>query len=245
MTCQELEDIYALYALGVAESPEKEEMEAHLSRGCETCRRNLKEAMAMNTLLLAASADAAPPRRLKRRVMASVGVEHSGWGWAAGLAAACLLLIALWLGGQERERATQLADARRNLLQIRSQRDQLRQAMNFLNQPETRQVGFGKGQAAPPRGNVFVNPQSGVLLIASNLPQLAPGKVYEMWVIPKGGAPRPAGLFQPDTSGGGVNIMSGPVDLSALGAVAVTVEPEAGSPAPTSPIIIAAPMTGL
>jgi anti-sigma-K factor RskA len=242
MKCEELEELFALYALGVAESPEKEEMEAHLGRGCDTCRRNLTEAMAMNTMLLATSADAAPPRRLKRRVMSSVGVEHSGWGWAAGLAAACMLLIALWLGVQERERATELADARRNLLQIRAQRDQLRQAMNFLNQPETRQVGFGKGQAAPPKGNVFVNPQSGVLLIASNLPQLAPGKVYEMWVIPKGGAPRPAGLFQSDASGGGVNIMSGPVDLSTLGAVAVTVEPAAGSQAPSSPIIIVAPM---
>ena len=83
-----------------------------------------------------------------------------------------------------------------------------------------------------------------MLLIASNLPALAPRKIYEMWVIPKGGSPRPAGLFQPDASGGGVNIMSGPVELSALYAVAVTIEPEAGSRAPTSQPIIVAPMPG-
>lgn len=244
MMCEELKDMYELYALGLAEDPEKEEIEAHLERGCETCQRNLREALALNAMLMATSTDAAPPRRLKRRVLASVGVKHSGWGWAAGLAAACLLLIALWLGVEERQRAAELADARRTLLQIRAQRDQLRQAMNFLNQPETRQVGFGQGQPAPPRGNVFVNPSSGVLLIASNLPALAPRKIYEMWVIPKGGSPRPAGLFQPDASGGGVNIMSGPVELSALGAVAVTIEPEAGSRAPTSQPIIVAPMPG-
>ena len=237
--------MYELYALGLAEGVEKEEIEAHLGRGCETCQQSLKEALAMNTMLLATSTDVAPPRRLKRRVLASVGIEHSGWGWAAGLAAACMLVIALWLGVQERQRGAELADARRTLLQVRAQRDQLRQAMNFLNQPETRQVGFGKGQAAPPRGNVFVNPQGGVLLIASNLPALAPGKIYEMWVIPKGGAPRPAGLFPSDATGGGVNILSGPVDLSTLGAVAVTVEPSTGSPAPTSQPIIVAAMTGL
>lgn len=245
MTCSELQEIYEMYALGLAESPEKDEIDAHLARGCAACQRGLREAMAMNTMLLTTPVNAAPPRRLKRRIMASIGVKHPGWGWTAGLAAACLLLIALWLGVQERERAGELADARRSLLQVRGERDQLRQAMNFLNQPETRQVGFGKGQAAPPRGNVFVNPRSGVLLIASNLPALASGKTYEMWVIPKGGAPRPAGLFQSDTSGGGVNILSGPVDLDTLGAVAVTVEPEAGSTAPTSQPIIVAAMTGL
>ena len=245
MTCEELREMYELYALGLAESPEKDEIDAHLARSCEACQRGLREAMAMNTMLLATPANAALPRRLKRRVMASIGVERPGWGWAAGLAAACLLLIALWLGTQERERAAELADARSSLLQVRGERDQLRQAMSFLNQPETRQVGFGKGQAVPPRGNVFVNPKSGVLLIASNLPALASGKTYEMWVIPKGGAPRPAGLFRSDTSGAGVNILSGPVDLDTLGAVAVTVEPETGSPAPTSQPIIVAAMTGL
>lgn len=244
MKCEELQELFELYALGLAESPEKEEIEAHLARGCEACHRSLKEALAMNTMLLATPDDTAPPRRLKRRVMASIGVERSGWGWAAGLAAACLLLIALWLGVQERQRGTELADARSNLLQIRAQRDQLRQAMSFLNQPETRQVGFGKGQPAPPRGNVFVNPSRGVLLIASNLPTLAPGKTFEMWVIPKGGAPRPAGLFQSDASGSGLNMMPGPVDLSTMDAVAVTVEPESGSPAPTTQPIIAAPMSG-
>ena len=244
MNCEDLKELYELYALGLAESPEKEEIEAHLARGCEACARGLKEAQAINTLLMATSPTVAPPRRLKRRVMASIGVEHSGWGWAAGLASACLLVIALWLGVQERQRASELADARRNLLQVRAQRDQLRQAMNFLNQPETRQVGFGKRQAAPPHGNVFVNPRSGVLLIASNLPALAPGKTYEMWILPKGGSPRPAGLFQSDAAGAGVNIMSGPVDPSSMNAVAVTVEPESGSPAPTSQPIIVAPMGG-
>lgn len=38
-----------------------------------------------------------------------------------------------------------------------------------------------------------------VLLIASDLAAAGQGKTYEMWVIPKGGAARPTGLFQSDS----------------------------------------------
>jgi anti-sigma-K factor RskA len=207
------------------------------------CRKNLSDALSMNAMVLSLSPEAPPPARLKRRIVASVGVERTQWGWAALLAAACLAVVAVWLSVQERRRVSELADARQFILQVSGERDRMQQALNFLNQPETQQVGFGKGQAAPPRGNVFVNPRSGVLLIASNLPDLTAGKIYEMWTIPKTGAPRPAGLFQ-SMSGAALHILPGPVDLGGLGAVAVTVEPQSGSPAPTSAPIIVAPVSG-
>ena len=112
------------------------------------------------------------------------------------------------------------------------------QAFTFLNQPETRQVNFGQGQPAPPRGNFFLNPRLGVLLIASNLPALPAGKAYEMWLIPKGGTPRPAGLFQSGPQGTAIHILPGALDPNVT--LAVTVEPESGSPAPTSNILFAA-----
>jgi anti-sigma-K factor RskA len=174
--------------------------------------------------------------------MASVGVERSRWSWAAALAAVCMLVVALWLSVEERQRTADLAAARQSLIRVQAERDRMLQALSFLNQPETRQVGFGKGEPAPPRGNVFVNPRSGVLMIASNLPKLAAGRVFEMWIIPKGGAPRPAGLFQSDTAGAAFHILAGPVDLRTLDAVAVSVEPDTGSPAPTTTPIIIAPV---
>ena len=244
MTCEELAEVYELYALGLLDGVEKEEAEAHLGRGCETCQGNLKDALATNAMLMSLSADVAPPRRLKHRVMASVGVERSRWSWAAALAAVCMLVVALWLSVEERRRTEELIETRATLLKVGAERDKMLQALSFLNQPETRQVGFGKGEPAPPRGNVFVNPRSGVLMIASNLPRLSADRIFEMWIIPKGGAPRPAGLFQSDASGAGFHILAGPVDLATLGAVAVTVEPAAGSATPTLPIIIMAPVAG-
>jgi hypothetical protein len=189
--------------------------------------------------------DVVPPARLKRRVLASVGVQPMSWSWLGALAAACMLVLALWLSVQERSRTAELAQARQTLIQVSSQRDRLLQALTFLDDPTTLPVSFGKGQPTPPRGNVFVHSKLGVLLIASNLPPAQQGKTYEMWVIPKGGAPRPAGLFQSEGGGTAMHILSGPLDLATLGAVAVTLEPEAGSAAPTTTPIIVAPIAGL
>jgi len=228
--------MYELYALGLLDGDEKTEMDAHLRRGCVTCQQSLTDAQAINAVLLSSVPVMEPSSRLKRRVMASMGIQPAGWTWAAALAAACLLVVTLWLSDQERRRANELAQTRGELIQVAAERDRVFQALSFLNQPDTKQVGFGKGA----RGNVFLNASRGILLISSNLPRLDPGKIFEMWVIPKGGAPRPAGLFEANPDGTALHVLAGAVDLASLGAVAVTIEPEAGSPAPTSTPIIAA-----
>ena len=75
-------------------------------------------------------------------------------------------------------------------------------------------------------------------LMASNLPPVPPGKAYELWVIPPQGAPVNAGVFKPDEHGNAVMLnheMPGGVQPKTF---ALTVEDEAGSDKPTSPIII-------
>jgi anti-sigma-K factor RskA len=238
MTCEELRDSYELYSLGLLEGEEKREVETHLGRNCAVCQKYFKDALGVNALLLSQAQEVVPPSRLRRRVMASVGMERAGWVWVAALAAACSLIVALWLSLDKRTTDRELADARRTLQQSVAERDRLEQAFSFLNQPETRQVNFGQGQPAPPRGNFFLNSRLGVLLIASNLPALPAGRAYEMWVIPKGGRPVPAGLFQSGPQGTALHIRPGMVDPNVT--LAVTVEPESGSPAPTSNILFAA-----
>jgi hypothetical protein len=241
--CQDFHDDFEFYAMGLLEPAEKEEMAAHLRTGCTTCEARLRDALAVNTLVMNMAPDVVPPARLKRRVMASIGVQPMSWSWLSALAAACMLMVALWFSVQERSRSAELAQARRTLIDVSSQRDRLTQALSFLDDPATVPVSFGKGRPLPPHGNVFVHARLGVLLIAANLPAAQAGKIYEMWVIPKGGAPRPAGLFQ-SQGGTAMHILSGPLDLSTIGAIAVTLEPEAGSGAPTTTPIIVAPVTG-
>ncbi len=239
LTCQQLEEVYELYALGSLEAAERDEIEAHLTHGCTHCKQGVADAMALNAMVLSFVPEVVPPRELKHRVLAAIGYERPGWFWAGALAASLMLIVALWLGIQEREHYSELADARRDVINITADRDRLNQALLFLSDPETTPVSFGRGQQAPPRGYVFLHPQLGVMLIASNLPPAGEGKAYEMWVIPKGGAPRPAGLFQSDGTRA-LHVLGGPVDVATLGVVAVTLEPAAGSAAPTTTPIIAA-----
>jgi anti-sigma-K factor RskA len=242
VACHELQEMYELYALGVLEGSERAEVDEHISRGCETCLKALADAMSLNAAVLSFTPVEHPPAAVKHRVMAGIGHERIGWFWAGAFAAALMLIVALWLGVQERERTVQLATARRDILEITGERDHIAQALQFLSDPETKPIGFGRGQQAPPHGYVFLHPQLGVMLIASNLPPAGSGKAYEMWLIPRGGiSPRPAGLFQ-STGMRGLHILSGPVDITMINAVAVTVEPEAGSSAPTSTPMITAPV---
>ncbi len=242
MTCEERQELFELYSLGLLDAPERDEIDQHLAAGCDACTHALKEALALNAMLLAQAPEVAPPARLKRRLLASVGVEHRGWGWTAALAAAAMLVVALWLSVVEQRKEHELADVRKTLVSANADHDRVQQALAILDEPDARQVAFGKSPSDP-QGNVFIQARRGVLLVGTNLPQLPAGKTYEMWMIPKGPSPvaQPAGLFHSDASGSAMHLAAGPVDTTTLGTVAVTVEPEAGSSTPTTaPIIVAA-----
>ncbi|MBS1871666.1 MAG: anti-sigma factor [Acidobacteria bacterium] len=241
MTHQEMQELYEFYALGLLEEGERAEIDEHLRTGCAACQSGVRRAKVTNAAILSFAPDVAPPKRLRKRVLAGFGVERVAWGWIAGWATltAGLLLGTLWFATDANRVRSDLAAAREQAVRASSEAARVQTVLDFLNAPETRQVTFGRGeQQQPPRGSVFVNPKSGVLLIASNLPALGEGKTFEMWLIPKGGAPRPAGLFKSDPGGKATHIAPGAIDPS-TSAVAISVEPEAGSSAPTTtPIMV-------
>lgn len=246
-TCRELAELYELHAMGVLDADDKSEIEAHLNTGCPVCSAGIKQATAFMSLLATMPEQVQAPSRLRRRVLASVGVEKTTRGWiAAFAAAACALMIAVigW-NGENRKRDNALAEARAEIRRTAADLASARSALQFLNEPETRQVIFGQGQRQPPRGRVLLNAERGVLLIASNLPPAPSGKIYELWVIPKRGAPQPAGLFQSNPQGYALYLRGGAVDMTTTGAIAVTLEPASGSGAPTSTPLVVAPVTGL
>jgi anti-sigma-K factor RskA len=103
-------------------------------------------------------------------------------------------------------------------------------------------VQFGKpGEAT--RGTVFFNRNGGFVMTGSHMPELARDKTFELWVIPKTGAPVPAGLFRtPEPGGAFVHVYQEPVDISRVAAVAVTIEPQQGSLAPTTKPFLVVPI---
>jgi anti-sigma-K factor RskA len=202
----------------------------------------VRRAREMVALLATTAPEATPSPGLRRRLMASVGAEEQrrGWGWNwtplwAVVSAMCLV-AAVYFYGRERDTGLVLARVQAEARLSQIELTKRNEALALLNQPETRQVTFGQGA----RGRVFVNPKSGVLLMASNLPAAPEGKTYEMWLIPKSGNPVPAGLFQSDAQGAAIHLERVALDLASTKAVAVTLEPAGGVPQPTSqPVILA------
>ena len=245
MNCEELREHYDLYALGIAEEPERSEIAAHLERGCEACREGVKKAIELAALLASTAPAAEPSAGLRRRILASAGVETRRFPWVPvwAAAAAFSLVAAAYFGFEYQRSGEESLRLESQLRQERGEVARLREALAIVSGPNTQETDFGEGQPRPPRGKVFVNPGQGVLLIASNLPPAPLGKRYEMWVIPKSGKPAPAGLFQSESNGTAMHIQRGAVDLAATAAVAVTMESEQGAAQPTSQPLIVAPLS--
>jgi hypothetical protein len=248
MNCTELRDHYDLYALGLADEPESGEIRAHLSRGCEVCMGEMKRAREMMSLLGGSSEPATPSPKLRRRILASVGVEQRGFGWAPLLAGATALSLAaaVYFGGREWDFSKQVVALREQSRTQNIELTRLNEAFAILNSFDTTVTSFGENQPKP-RGKVFVNPAKGMLLIASNLPQAPAGKAYELWLIPKakGGQPVRFGMFQSESDGSVMHIEHAPVDATNTAAVAVTMEVDTGVDAPTNTPVIVAPLPAL
>lgn len=242
MTCEELREQYELYALGVLDAGERAELDAHLHRQGDPCIDGVRRARELMTSLALTAPESHPPARLRKKVVGLVGEPKKSWfrapEWIGATVA--LAIIAGWLAYSRREQSRELADARLEAQRKNVELVRLNEAFALMNDPAAKQLVFGEN-APKPRGRVFVNPKQGVLLLASNLTPAQSGKIYEMWIIPKAGAPLPAGLFQSESDGTAMYLRKGAVDVASTGAIAVTLEPEAGSQAPTStPLIVAA-----
>ncbi len=74
------------------------------------------------------------------------------------------------------------------------------------------------------------------VLVVENMPPVPEDRTLQIWVI-EGDVPKPSGLFDPDGDMIATAITS---SIEKADAVAVTVEPEGGSPKPTTdPVLVA------
>jgi len=242
-SCGELREHYGLYALDLAEPPERDAIRAHLKSRCAECEGGVHRALVLVAALTALVPPAAPPARLRRRLSVSAGISERHYGWPVFWAAAALLCFsaAVYFSGRERQYAEESLQLRRQLGDQNAEIRRWREASAFLDAPGVTEVAFGRGQPAGPTGRVLVNPTLGIMLIASHLPLAPADKIYEMWIVSKVGMSSPAGLFQSRNGETAVHIRPGPVDVAAIAAVWVTLEDRAGGvqPAASGPVIVA------
>jgi anti-sigma-K factor RskA len=241
----QLGDQSTAYVLGALTPAERVAFEAHLAE-CAVCAaevRSLTPVVARLALLAPAAEPGAPVRG---RLLAAI-TTRSSWS-GSWFAAAASVALAVALGGyaaQLRGRVSgletrlrdatlraeagerQVADARRVAFEAQSQ-------VAVLAAPDLARIDLAGQPVAPnATARAFWSRTRGLVFTASNLPAPPPGRAYQLWVLTKQPAPISAGLLTPDASGRVNARFDTPLDLPRPVAMAVTLEPDGGVPAPT------------
>jgi anti-sigma-K factor RskA len=179
---------------------------------------------------------------------ASAGGRGGSRGVAGWLAAAAALVLASGLGLWALQLRTSLeamnarveraeADVvriQRTLGEAQAQTRVLEARNSVLFAPDLLRVDLaGEGPAPGSKARAFMSRSSGVAFAADQLPALPADKVYQLWIVPQGAGPVSAGLLTPDANGHASLFFPMPADVTAPQALAVTVEPAGGVPAPT------------
>ena len=238
----------ALYALDALDPEARASIETHL-RECASCRRELEQLRGDAALLVLSSAGPKPPARAKARLMDAIAREPRAqraetralwWavlGWAATVAMIVVTTLLLQQNARLKEDAAQQA---KSFEQQKAQLEKASAMAAILQSPDAEryEVMPVSVKTMPPSGKAIYSPDRGLVFIASNMNPLPAQKAYELWLIPKRGAPIPAGVFKPDSHGNAAMMHSPmPAGVEAK-AFAITIEPEQGSATPTMPIVM-------
>jgi len=241
-----------LYAVGALPPDERSVVETHL-RGCAECAAELAAFAAVSGALAQIVPPHEPPAALRARVLGAATVIDRAstrrpiGAWAPWLAAAAMLFIAIGAGfyaaalraevrllqAQLRVALDRVTDGERRVaVALRAAAD-AESPLAVLTAPDVRRIDLaGQPVAARASGRAFWSRTRGVVLTAANLPALPPGRTYQVWFVTSA-APVSIGLVKPDAAGSVRRLVDSRGDFPEPVAVAVTIEPDGGVPAPT------------
>lgn len=195
-----------------------------------------------------------PPSALRARVLASVARTPTARPPAARLpvwplATAASLALAAGLGFYASQLRGRIGDLENDLRDARVRASAAEQrasdalqtatgartAVAVLTAPDVARIDLAGQAPVAPRASAraFWSRSRGMVFTAANLPPLPAGRVYQLWVVTAQPAPLSAGLLTPDAQGGVNATFNTPPDIAQPVALAVTIEPAGGVPAPT------------
>jgi len=259
MNHEPYDTLAATYAVGALDGQERVDFERHLAGGCDICAATLRESAETLAALARTRPPMIPPPAVKeelmRRLAATTPLPRGAARprplvWAVGTAVAAIaaaaftgVYVASRYEAQMGVMARDLAAERKKLEGetdvLRKQVDVYANAANLLRDPQAQVVALrGLGPSPAATGRVVWHPVNGGYVFVANLPAAPKGMAYEMWTIGEG-APQPAGLFQVNESGRVVHRIDPVKDGKPVRVFAVTLETEAGVPAPQGPTVLA------
>ena len=247
---QEVSQNLPLYALGALPAATCDQVRQHLEE-CPVCRRELEEFRVGAALLAFSAAGPAAPQRARQRLLSAIAKDEfvaepqiisaaprPWWSLAPVFASLVLAIFALLLWREN-------AQLKRTNEALQQQNTHAREVAEIWNAPDAQHVTLVSGGAHPvPQIKlIYIVRTQRMLLVGSNLPLLPPNKTYQLWILPLHGAPMSAATFKPNRHGNAMTMPPHPVSTAGVEAkgFAVTVEPDGGSNAPTTPIVLQQP----
>ena len=231
-------------ALSALDATEERALNEHLEN-CDECRKELEEWQATAATLAVVADPVEPSPKVRERIMSEVRKElatpevipfrstsRNIWRsfGSLGAMAAVVLFTALIVG---------LIVIWRENRAMNEELARTREFVQLATTPgakmnELKGVDLGAGATAK-----FAYDKTGhAMLMADNLPSVPRGKAYQLWFIVGKNPPMPGKTFSPDSAGKGMLIDQMPKEALDSAIFAITLEPEAGSTAPTSPIYL-------
>jgi len=256
-SCGQYRELIEAYALGALDPEERAALEAHLATGCADCAKAVEEARWLVSQLAYAAPEAVPSDMLRGRLMQTVRAEAQAppetkphvlpakttipfWLWAA---VAALLVFSIYSSWNMRHLQREIRESNERattLLQQRQKTEQQlaaakREAM-ILMDPSSVKIAPAGSSGPGMQLEAKWNPELGIVVMGENIPMPSPHHVLQLWFIPKDpkAKPMPSMMTWPDANGKFVMLVSNPPEsMSATKALAITEEPEGGSPWPT------------
>ncbi|MDQ0962895.1 anti-sigma-K factor RskA [Streptomyces sp. B4I13] len=252
---EDLHSLAAPYALDALEGDERCRFDKHL-KTCDRCSAEVR-ALTEDAVRLAWSTAAPPPAALRDRVLAAVqrtpqessrapAREHAPqlpphvWGtrpppkrsraprarrplfvpFATATAAAALVVASLFAVQADRTRD-----------ELNAERAQAREIAHVLAAPDAR-ASTGRDARGRSIGVIASAADGEAIVTLSGYGDLPTGQVHQLWLMRPDAQPRSLGLFAGDTP-----LVATGLDKAAT-SLAVTVEPDGGSPQPTTQPVV-------
>ena len=233
-THEELKANAAGYVLGSLDPEERRAFESHFAE-CAECAAEVASLRPVVSALATAVPQVTPRAELRHRILSSAASRapadahiHNRKSPAAltwlPLAAAIIIAVGASVYAMRLQR---------QIDQLQARFDQAQATTAVLAAPDLARIDL-QGQPVAPdaRARALWSRSRGLVFTAANLPRAPEGRTYQVWVV-TAQAPVSAGLLIPDSNGVGTQYYMTPVDIAPPVAVAVTLEPAGGVPAPT------------
>jgi anti-sigma-K factor RskA len=252
-------ELIEAYALGSLDLEERAAVAAHLAGGCVECNQALSESRWLVSQLAYLAPDATPSGMLRGRLMQTVRTDAAAhksqsssspagrktsiplWMWGAVAAA---LLFAFYNAYEAHSLQTRIHEIQNSLTaQIKLQRDSAqklalaRREAIILTDPASVKIAMPAGNKDLPALQATWNSTLGIVVSGQKLPVPSGKRTLQLWLIPKaaGAKPLPSLTLRPDADGKFDLLVANPPDSqSGTKALAITEEPDGGSPQPTT-----------